>query len=200
MPNITLYGGRMGSSFRCHWMLAELGLAYENPKLDMKAGENRQPAYLAINPTGQVPAMVHDGFVVTESAVIVHYLAEKHNPDFFGPMNPESHATMMRWQLFVLLNIDKNFSKLASKSWGMPASPEEEKTATDALARFLPVLDQWLSSHTYLAGDAFTVADIVARSSFMYAEAAQFDLSPYASIQAWIARCSERPAFTKAKG
>jgi len=199
MPSIKLYGSRMGSSFRCHWMLAELGLDYENPSLDMRAGENRQAAYLAINPAGQVPAMVHDGFVVTESAAIVHYLAEKHDPKFFGPANAESHATLMRWQLFVLLNIDKNFSVLASKTWGMPSSPEQEVKATELLAKHLPVFEGWLASHAFVVGDEFTVADVVTRSSFLYAEAAEFDLTPYPAIAAWIASCSERPAFLAAK-
>jgi len=180
-------------------MLAELGLEYENPKLDMATGEHKKPEYLAINPAGQVPAMVHDGFVVTESAAIVHYLAEKHGPQFFGPMNPESHATLLRWELFVLLQADKYFSTLASKTWGMPATPEQEATANAMLAKSLPVLEGWLSKNEYLVGAEFTVADVVARSSFLYGEAVQFDLSAFPSIQAWIARCSARPAFAAAK-
>lgn len=199
MPNIKLYGGRMGSSFRCHWMLAEAELVYENPSLDMKNGEHKQAAYLAINPAGEVPALQYDDFVLTESAAIVHYLAEKHVPHLFGPMNAESHATMLRWQLFVLLNIDKNFSTLASKTWGMPATPEAEAKASELLAKRLPVFENWLSTHTYVIGDDFSVADIITRSTFLYADAAGFDLSPYPSIQAWIVRCSERPAFQKAK-
>jgi glutathione S-transferase len=189
----------MGSSFRPHWMLAELGLPYEAKKLDMRAGENKQPAYLAINPTGQIPAMVYDGFILTESAAIVHYLAEKHDPSFFGPMTPESHATLLRWELFVLLNLDKNFSMLAAKTWGMPASPEQEAKANELLARFLPVLEAHLSKNDYLVGSAFTVADVCARSSFNYAEAAGFDLSAYPSIVGWMTRCAARPAYAKAK-
>lgn len=200
MANITLYGARFGSSFRCHWMLAELGLAYENPSLDMRSGEHKQEAYLKINPAGQVPALVHDDFVVTESAAIVHYLAEKYNPSFFGEMTPEAHATLLRWELFVLLNIDKNFSTLASKTWGMPATAEAEAAATEKLNEMLPVLEGWLSTHEYLAGMEFTVADVVARSSFLYGESVQFDLTNYPAIQAWVARCSARPAFAAAQG
>ena len=89
MPTIVVYGPRMGSSFRPHWMLAELGLSYETKELDMRSGEHRKPEFLAINPAGQVPVMVYDGFTLPESAAIVHYLAEKHDQSFFGPMNAE---------------------------------------------------------------------------------------------------------------
>lgn len=199
MSNIVVYGGRMGSSFRPHWMLAELGLSYETKTLDMRAGEHKGPEYMAINPASQIPSMVHDGFVLTESAAIVHFLAEKHDPSFFGPNTPESHATMLRWQFFVLLNLDKNFATLASKTWGMPASPEAEAAAMAALDRFLPVFEGWLVAHEYVVGDAFTVADIVTRSSLNYAEAAELDLSAYPSIMAWMARCAARPAYSAAK-
>lgn len=199
MPSILVYGARLGSSFRVHWMLAELGLSYETAKLDMAAGEHKKPEYLAVNPTGQVPTMVYDGFVLTESAAIVNYLAEKHDPSFFGPNTPESHATMMRWELFVLLNFNPHFTTLASKTWGQPASEEAEAKATETIGRHLPVLEKWLASHTYLAGDAFTVADIVARTTFMYADYIKFDLSAYPSILAWMNRCAERPAFAKAR-
>ncbi len=199
MPSITLYGGRAGSSFRPHWMLAELGLSYETKDVDMANGAHRQAEYLAINPAGQVPAMIHDGFVLTESVAMVHFLAEKYNASFFGTNTPEAHATMIRWELFVLLNIDKNFSTLAMKKWGRPASAENEAAAKEALERYLAVLEKHLSENAYLTGATFTVADIIARSSFNYAEVAEVDLSGYPSITAWMTRCAERPAYAKAK-
>lgn len=188
----------MGSSFRPHWMLAELGLPYETAPLDMRAGDHKKPAYLAINPAGQVPAMTHDGFAISESAAIVHYLAEKYDPTLLGA-TLEDRATALRWELYVLLNVDKHFSTLASKTWGMPATPEAEARAAEALATSLPVVEGWLSSREWLSGGAFSVADIVARSSFNYAEAAGFDLSAYSSIVAWMTRCAQRPAYAKAK-
>ena len=139
MPSITLYGSPMGSSFRPHWMLAELGLPYEKKKLDISAGENRSPEYLALNPTGQVPTMIHDDFVLTESMAIVHYLGMKHDQKLFGPYSVEAYATQLRWELFVLLNIDKNFVTLCMKKWGNPASVESEASAVKALARYLPL-------------------------------------------------------------
>jgi glutathione S-transferase len=199
MAKITVYGGRSGSSFRPHWMLAELGLEYETKPLDISKGENRSPEYLALNPTGQIPTMVHDGFVLTESTAMVHYLGMKHDQKLFGPYSVEAYADQLRWELFILLNVDKNFVTLCYKKWGRPASEENEKAAKAALDRFLPIFDAHLDGKEYVMGSGFTVADIVTRSSFNYAELAEVDLAPYPSISAWMQRCAERPAFIKAK-
>jgi glutathione S-transferase len=99
----------------------------------------------------------------------------------------------------VLLNIDKPFAMLASKTWGMPSTPEVEAGAKEALGKALPIIEGRLASSPYLAGASFSVADIVARSSFKYAESAEFDLSAYPAIVAWMAHCAERPAYIKAQ-
>lgn len=199
MPTIKLYGPRGGSSLRPHWMLAELGLAYEAMPLELSKGEHKSPEFLAINPAGQVPAMDYDGFTLSESMAIVHFLAEKHDPSFFGPMTPESHATLLRWELYVLLNVNPHLTTLALKAWGREVADEDLKKAEAALAKTLPVFDGWLKDRAFVVGDAFTVADIVTRCTFEYAGVATFDLAPYPAIMAWMARCAERPAFAKAK-
>lgn len=198
MPSILVYGPRMGSAFRVHWMLAELNLPYETAQLDMAAGDHKKAEYLAVNPAGQVPALVYDGFVLAESVAILTYLAEKHDPSLFGPSTPEAHAVMIRWGLFALLNIDKNLVALASKTWGQPAGEEVEAKALEVLGKHLPILERQLADQSYLGGEAFTIADIVARSSFRYAEAVNFDFAAYPAIRAWMARCAERSAFKKA--
>ncbi len=199
MPTIIVYGGPAGSSFRPHWALAELGLAYETKKLDIAAGETRSPEYLALNPTGQIPTLVHDGFVLTESAAMVHYLGMKYDQKLFGPYSVEAYAEQLRWELFVLLNIDKNFVTLCMRKWGRPASEEAEAAARHALDRYLPVFEAQLTGKEYVMPSGFTVADIVTRSTFNYAEIAETDLSGYPAITAWMKRCAERPAFIKAK-
>ena len=72
--SIRLYGWPNSTAARVHWALEELGVGYEYVTLDRKAGENRTPAYLAINPTGKVPGLVDDGQAYFESAAIILYL------------------------------------------------------------------------------------------------------------------------------
>ena len=64
-----LYGKPGTASMCVHWMLIELGVAFEFRTLDFAKNEQKDPAYLKINPSGQVPALVHDGRVITESTV-----------------------------------------------------------------------------------------------------------------------------------
>jgi len=68
MPNITLYHASPSRSSIVHWMLEELGEPYEIKLVSFKKGENRQPAFLAINPMGKLPALEHGDTVITEAA------------------------------------------------------------------------------------------------------------------------------------
>ncbi len=197
MPSIVVYGGRMGSSFRVHWMLAELGLTYETKSLDMANGEHKKPEFLAVNPAGQIPVMIYDGFTLTESAAIAHYLAEKHRPELLGA-TPEVRATGMRWELFTLLNLNPHFTTLALEKWGRAVSGDEKAKANEALAQKLPVLEGWLAKNAWVAGDAFTVADVVVRATFDYAGFVGYDLSAYSALSAWVRKCAERPAYLAA--
>src|SRR4051812_36897443 len=73
---ITFYTNPMSRGRIVHWMLEEVGAAYEIKLIDLASGEQRKEPYLAINPMGKVPAIVHRGVTVTESAAICAYLAD----------------------------------------------------------------------------------------------------------------------------
>lgn len=197
MPKITVYGQPFGTSFRPHWMLNEVGLEYETQSVNLR---ERTPEFMALNPAGQIPVMQYDDFVLTESVAIVWYLAEKHAPQLFGPQSQESHAQLVRWIMFTMLNLNPHMTTLASKTWNMPATPEAEAKAVEALNRFLPVFEGWMQGKDYVLGTEFSIADVICRATFNYAEAAQFDLSAYPAITAWAARCAERPAYKKTAG
>lgn len=189
----------MGSSLRPHWILAELNVPYETVSLDMRAGEHKQPAYLAINPAGQVPAMQMDDFALSESAVIVRYLADKYKWELNGA-TPEVRAKGMQWEHWTLLNVQKHMTTLASPSWTGVSNPEAETKAKEELAKVLPILDQYLADNQYLAGKEFTTADINAAVTFTYAMLAKFDLTPYVHISRWLNEMMARPSFAQARG
>ena len=77
MPKLTLYHAAPSRSSIVRWMLEELGEPYDVHLLSLKNGENREPAYLAINPMGKVPALRHGDAVITEAAAICTYLADE---------------------------------------------------------------------------------------------------------------------------
>ena len=194
MSNITVWGGRGGSSLRPHWMLAELGIAYETKEVDFKAAEHKSPAYLAINPAGQVPAMKVDEFVMAESMAMTHYLASKFKPEMNGA-TLEEQAKGMQWELWTLLNVQEQLHHLALPVWTGVHDEAAETKAKEALAKLLPVLDAQLAKSAYLAGESFTTGDLNACVSLTYASFSQFDLSSYANISRWMAACMTRPAY-----
>jgi len=196
---IKLYGPRGGSSLRVHWTLHELGVDYETVNVELSKGEHKMPEFLAINPAGQVPAIDVDGFYLAESIAIAQYLAEKFNPAFLG--SPEQKAKGLQWALWIMLNVQiGGLSKMAAPKWtGVP--DEAGVTAgREQVEKHLPTLETYLNTHAYLAGDIFTVSDIDGVCTFAYARWAEFDLSNYPNISAWIERCEARPAYKAAMG
>ena len=76
MSELTLYYAVPSRGMVVHWMLEELGVPYETRLLDLESMEHKTPEFLAINPVGRVPVLVHGDRVVTETAAICLYLAE----------------------------------------------------------------------------------------------------------------------------
>ncbi len=197
--NIQLYGPRNGSSLRVHWMLAELELPYESMPLDMRAGDHKKPEFLAINPAAQVPVINVDGFILAESMAITRYLAAKIKPELNGK-TPEEIAKGMQWELFVTLKIQQYFSIIAIQKWRNAPDPAGEAKAREALPAQLTILDTYLGTKIYVAGDEFTTADINAVMGVSYAGFIEYDLSLYKNIQRWMNACTSRPAYISVKG
>lgn len=89
---IKLYGTPPTRALRVVWLLNELGLDYEMLPVSILQGENRQSDFLALNPAAKVPVLVDGSFVVTESAAIQLYLAEKNPQAGFIPESVEDRA------------------------------------------------------------------------------------------------------------
>lgn len=194
MASISLYGFAAGTPFRCHWMLKELGVDYTLIPVNMAKGEHKTPEYLAINPSGQVPALVHDDVVLTESLAINFFLGETYRPELLGG-TPAERAQALRWSIWSQLHLDRHLGTLARPIWtGMHDEPAEE-AAREALSRFLPIFEAHIAKAPYILGKEFSVADINVGATFRYADLSSYDLIAYPAILAWRARLAERPAY-----
>lgn len=94
----TLYGAPGTASMCVHWMLIELGVAFDLVALDFEKQEQKSPAYLKINPSGHVPALVIDGKAYSEAAALVMILAERHPERGFVP---DDRAAYLQWMIFL---------------------------------------------------------------------------------------------------
>lgn len=150
------------------WCCAELGLPYERVDLGGKFGGTREPDYLALNPTGMVPTLVEDDFVLWESNTIIRYLAGR-----AGRLIPQSlrgRADVERWMDWQLFAVAPPHVPLFV---GLVRTPPEQrdwdkiKKGRDRTAEAFTILNGALAARDWVAGDEFTVADI-ALGPFVY--------------------------------
>ncbi len=193
---LQVYGPPGSRAGRVWWLLRELDLEAESVVPDMFAGELQKPEFLAINPMGQVPVLVDDGFAIAESLAITLYLAAKHG----GPIAPaglRENARAVQWSLWVQTAMEPHFLPIVAHRTGLPAEHRDPSAAAAAeaqLARPLRALDAHLATTRHIAADRFTVADLNVASVLTAPVAAGLDLSPYSFVERWANTAYSRPA------
>jgi glutathione S-transferase len=110
---MKLYGFPPTRSIRVLWTLRELGVEFEFVNVNLMAGENRRPEFLALNPAGKVPVLVDGEFVLTESVAIVLYLAEKYTEKNLLPAGVELRAQVNRWLMFTATELEQPLWRIA---------------------------------------------------------------------------------------
>lgn len=176
---LKLYGAARSRASIVQWYLEELGIPYEFVKLDMQAGEHRQPAYLAINPMGKVPAIVDGDLQLWESGAILLYLDEKYGK---FQHSPEEKAKIAQWVLFANSTLATGIFVETNREREMP--------------RLMTPLNEILQRQLFLVGGKFTVADIAVGSVLSFIPIMlKIDLSSYPAVFTYMKRLSERPAF-----
>lgn len=206
---LTIYGVYRSRATRTLWLAGELGIEFKHVPViqarrlaDPLAADaplnTLSPAFLAVNPMGTIPCIEDDGMVLYESMAINLYLARKYG----GPLAPvdlKEDAAMLQWSFFAATEIETNSLKISSAIAEGLSESDSGKAVIDVAARLLKrpfrVLEQHLSSHDYLVGDRFTVADLNAAEIVRYAQGHRplFDAHP--ALKAWLDRCQARTAF-----
>ena len=146
------------------WCCDELGLAYERVDIGGKFGGNDTPEYLAKNPTGLVPTIEEDGFVLPESDAIVRYLCAKHSAGALWPEDLRERAQVDRWMVWGSTSL---ISAMRDAFWELiRVAPEKRNHAAVEASRAkcekcAAALDAQLATRRFLTGERFTAADIV---------------------------------------
>jgi glutathione S-transferase len=152
---LTLYTHPMSRGRIARWMLEEVGEPYEARILDY-GPQMKGPEYRAINPMGKVPALVHDGLVVTENAAILSYLAETF-PD--AGLMPEDRAGFFRWMFFAAGTMEY---ALVNKSFGWEVSEPQQRgrLGYGSYDDVVATLTGHLEARDYVCDGRFTVVDV----------------------------------------
>jgi glutathione S-transferase len=184
------------NAWKVRQLLQLLDRPYRSEMVGIFEGEGRRPGFLAISPTGTVPALVlEDGRVLAESNAILMYLAEG-SP--WLPDDAYGRARVWQWLSFEQERVESQIGAL--RHWrltGKLARRPEVLVAMKqrAAAQALAILDAQLAGRDFIAGDAFTIADIALFAYAALAEEAGLPLAPHPHLQAWIARVRQQPGF-----
>ena len=196
---IKIYGPKLGSAFRCHVLMLEMGMEFEEVKVDFEKGDQYKPEYLKLNPIGKIPCIVDGDFVLWESMAINNYLATKYDTDLLGD-SPEEKAIVDQWSYWSLVEMQPHLYSIAFQKFWVDENERDEKVvekAMEPLPGLFEILDEQLEGKEYLMGDKFSLADINVASVVLVADFAQYDYSPYKNVTQWIAKLNERPSFEK---
>lgn len=180
-----------------HIVLREAGLDFTAEKVDLAQKKTESGAdYLAINPKGQVPALLlDDGSLLTEGVAIVQYLADR-VPDrnLIPAAGTLSRYHAIEWLNYIATELHKGFSPLFN-----PKTPDEYKAiARTRLEQQFSYLDSVLAKQHFLLGNRFSVADAYLFTVLRWAIALQFDLKKHSRLAAYFDSVAARPAVDAA--
>ena len=198
---IKIYGVPRSRAFRALWMAEELGVPYDNVKTNFATGDTRREEFLRLNPNGHIPVLQDGEFVIWESMAINLYLARKYGKGLW-PKTVEDEGRAFQWSLWAMTELEEPLLAVLLNRVIFPEAQRDAKKAADGAERAkkpLAVLDGALAGRTHLLGDAFTVADVNVASVLSWAPLAGLDLGATPQAQAWLARCTARPAFARAQ-
>ena len=197
---IKLYGYPRTRSARVAWALEEASAEYEYIPINLQAGEHKKPAFLKINPFGKIPALIDGDLILSESAAICTYIAEKFPAAKLIPNTSQGRAEYFHWLFFVVSELETHLWTAAKHDRILPEDKRVSaviKTCEWEFAKAATLLSQHLSQHAYLANNEFSAADIVCVSILQWAHHAGFALDDI--LLAYMNHLSERPALTKAR-
>ncbi|MEG3190837.1 glutathione S-transferase family protein [Lysobacter sp. D1-1-M9] len=173
---IKLYGTPPTRALRVIWVLNELGLEYESHPVDLLQGEAGRPPFRDLNPAAKVPVLVDGDVVLTESAAIQLYLADKHPEAGLIPETVEDRGQMYRWIFFLVTEIEQPLWRIARHTFIYPEDkrlPQDVDLARQECRQMVAVLERHMEGREFMAGDRLSVADLNAAYTLDWANEAE---------------------------
>ncbi len=161
---MKLYGFGPGRSLRAMWGLKELGLDFEFVLVDLRKGEHHNPDFLELNPAAKIPVLVDGDFVVTESAAIILYLAEKFPEKKLLPTSLKERAEVYKWIMFAVTELEQPLWRITRNTFLYTEDkrqPMDIEIARSEFAAMGKVLDTYMQGREFICGNGFSAADCV---------------------------------------
>jgi len=196
-PMITLYDYLPSqNAYKIRLLLKQLQQDYRTEMISIFEGEGQRPEFLAVNPTGAVPAIrLEDGRVLAESNAILFYLAQGSR---FLPQDPFGQAKVLQWLSFEGDYVQATVATIRHWSMTGKLARRSESLVNGKRAgalKVLRILDRELADRRFLAADTYTIADISLFAYVHLAEEGGLPLRDYPHILQWIARVKSQPDY-----
>ena len=191
---VTFYHNPMSRGRITHWMLEEVGAPYEIKVVDMEKKEHKSPEYLAVNPMGKVPAIVHRGTVVTESAAICTYLADAFPAAGLAPaLDDPERGAYLRWMFFSSGCLE---AAIVDRLFERPAPSRPAALGYGNFEDTVNTLEKALTPGPYILGDRFSAADVYTGAAIGWGLSMKA-LEPRPVFMQYLGRLTTRPAYQR---
>jgi glutathione S-transferase len=188
---VKIYGdSKSGNCLKVKWTADFLGLPYDWIETDILEGESRTPDFLAMNPAGQVPAVIlDDGRPLAQSNAIITHLAEG---SALIPTDPYDRARMLEWLYWEQYSHEPYVAvaRFQVKYLGKPAE-ELEPRIVERGGAALQRMQLALASSPFLVGDSVTLADVALVAYTRVSHEGGFHLDLYPAVRAWVGRVEQ---------
>ena len=200
---IDLYGMSSPNVRKVVIALEELGLPYERHHVAVIRGRQFEPEFLALNPLGKVPVIIdHDGpgeaYPIFESGAILIYLAETYGPQFLPATGP-ARWNVLKWLMVQMANIGPIFGQNSHFRLRAASEPYAAQRFRQTAAQLYRILDKRLAEVPYLAGEAYSIADMATYPwAARYARRHGMRWEDLPALADWRDRIAARPAVIRA--
>jgi len=196
--SIVFYWHPMSSATPVACALAELAVPHERVKVDIRAGEQHRPEFLALNPNGKVPTLTVDGAPLFETLAIQLWLGERFGVErgLWPAAGTSERLLAMSWCAWSYVSYGATVMRLylATQGEDAPGGAEAERVLQD-VDGLLAVLDGHLSRQPWMLGAAYTLADLVVGAVVGYSAYLGARVASHPHVQAWMERVQARPAM-----
>ena len=192
--SIILYHHPYSRAANAVWMLEEVGVPYELRPVDIMKGAHKAPDLIALNPMGKLPVLTDGDTVVTESAAIALYLADRYAYGRLAPrVDDAARATYLRWSLFAPSVIEP---AVMAKQAGW--AYKESQAGWGSYDAMLSAMESAIADRPYVLGDNFSMADVVFGGTLRFMLAFN-TIEARPSFTAYAERLAQRPALQRAE-
>ncbi|MGL6044770.1 MAG: glutathione S-transferase family protein, partial [Sandaracinobacteroides sp.] len=182
-------------------LLEELGIPYEIVPVNIRAGGQFEPQFLAISPNNRMPALedAEDGVSLFESGAILLYLADKHGAYLPGASHAQGRAEVLQWLFWQVAGLGPMMGQASHfRNYAPEQIPYAVERYTNESLRLLAVMNKRLADRKYLAGADYSIADMAAYPWAMLGSKLLGADHPMPELERWVAAIAERPATVRA--